>query len=148
MTTRTPAAGPAGPGAPASPRPPAGRYGRFGDDRRADRRLRIAAVVCGVLFLALVAWLSASYLMRSSISGEVPTFRVLSDTVVQAHLSVSKRAGASGVCTLRSRAADGRVVGMLDVRVPAAGTEVERTVTIRTTSRGTTAELLGCTSDR
>ncbi|WP_055590680.1 DUF4307 domain-containing protein [Peterkaempfera griseoplana] len=128
---------------------PEGRYGgggRFGgDDRRADRRLRVAAVVCGVLFLGLIAWLGASYLLRETkLHGEVPTFRVVSGTAVTAHLSVRKQSGVSGVCTLRSESPDHTVVGQLDVAVPAAGSTFDKDVTIRTTAPGTTAELLGC----
>jgi hypothetical protein len=136
----------------AAPHAPADRYGnsgRFGgDDRRADQRLRVAAVVCGVLFLGVVAWLGTSYLLRESkLNGGVPTFQVISPTAVQAHLAVQKHNGVSGVCTLRSQAADGTVVGQLDVRIPAAGSSYDTVVTIRTTGKGTTAELMGCTPD-
>lgn len=133
-------------------RPPEGRYGndnRFGgDDRRTNRQLRTAAVVCGVLFVGLVAWLSTSYLLQSSkLYGAVPTFRVVSDTAVQAHLSVRKDDGVRGVCTLRSQSRDGGLAGQVDVAIPAAGTTVEKDVTIRTVRAGTTAELLGCVAD-
>ncbi|AXI79216.1 DUF4307 domain-containing protein [Peterkaempfera bronchialis] len=132
-----------------APRLPEGRYGKAGHsgggDAGADRRLRVAAVVCGVLFLGLIAWLGTSYLVRETrMHGEVPTFEVTSDTAVRAHLSVQKRDGVSGVCTLRSQSADGDVVGQLDVAVPAGGTGFEKDVTIRTVHPGTTAELLGC----
>ncbi|MFD7729326.1 DUF4307 domain-containing protein [Kitasatospora phosalacinea] len=135
---------------PAAPlaAPPAGRYGR-GDDRAADRKLRAAAVVCGVLFLGLVAWLGGSYLLRETkLNGTVPTFQAVSDTELQLQLSVRKGDGTAGVCTVRSQGADGAVVGQSDFRVPAAGSSYDEVVTLRTTARGTTAELLGCTPDK
>ncbi|MFJ1752100.1 DUF4307 domain-containing protein [Kitasatospora sp. NPDC088134] len=126
---------------------PAGRYGRT-DDRAADRRLRVAAVVCGVLFLGLIGWLGSSYLLReTALNGTVPSFQAVSDTELQLQLSVRKSAGTGGVCTVRSQGADGAVVGQSDFQVPAEGDSYVKVVTLRTTARGTTAELLGCTPD-
>jgi hypothetical protein len=48
------------------------------------------------------------------------------------------------VCTLRSQATDQSEVGRRDVTVSKHGTTVDTVVTIRTTARGTPAELLGC----
>lgn len=124
---------------------PEGRYSR-GSDREADRKLRIAAVVCGVLFLGLIAWLGASYLIKATtINGTVPTFQVVSDSEVQLQLSVRKSNGTAGVCTVRSQGVDKAVVGQSDFPVPAAGGSYDAVVTLKTTARGTTAELLGCT---
>ena len=132
-----------------APRPPKGRYGnddRFaGSSPRTDRHLRAAAVVCGVLFIGLIAWLSTSYLLQETkLYGDVPSFEVVSDTAVQAHLSVRKDDGVSGVCTLRSQSADGGLAGQVDVAVPAEGSTFDKVVTIRTVRTGTTAQLLGC----
>ncbi|MEU8924426.1 DUF4307 domain-containing protein [Kitasatospora sp. NPDC048545] len=124
---------------------PEGRYGR-GGDRESDRRLKVVGAVCGVLGLGLIAWLGGSYLLRETkINGSVPTFQVLSDSEVQLHLTVSKRDGQAGTCTVRSQGDDHSVVGVADFPVPAAGSGYDAVVTLRTTSRGTTAELLGCT---
>jgi len=128
--------------------PPAGRYSRA-DDRTADRRLRIAGAVSGVLLLGLIAWLGGSYLMRETkLNGTVPTFQTVSDSEVQLQLSVRKGEGVSGVCTVRSQGVDGAVVGQSDFQIPAEGTGYDKVVTLRTTSRGSTAELLGCTPDK
>ncbi len=128
--------------------PPAGRYSRA-DDRAADRRLRIAGAVCGVLLVGLIAWLGGSYLMRETkLNGAVPTFQPVSDTELQLQLSVRKSDGTSGVCTVRSQGTDGSVVGQSDFQVPAEGSSYDKVVTLRTTARGTTAELLGCTPDK
>ncbi len=124
---------------------PEGRYGR-GGDRDSDRRLKVVGAVCGVLGLGLIAWLGGSYLLRETkINGSVPTFQVLSDSEVQLHLTVRKGDGQAGTCTVRSQGDDHAVVGVADFPVPAAGDSYNAVVTLRTTSRGTTAELLGCT---
>ncbi|GAB7181236.1 DUF4307 domain-containing protein [Kitasatospora sp. Ki12] len=127
---------------------PEGRYGRSGD-RDSDRRLKTVGAVCGVLGLGLIAWLGGSYLLRETkINGSVPTFQVLSDSEVQLHLTVRKSDGQAGSCTVRSQGDDHAVVGVADFPVPAAGSSYDAVVTLRTTSRGTTAELLGCTPAR
>ncbi|MFJ9441041.1 DUF4307 domain-containing protein [Kitasatospora sp. NPDC101235] len=124
---------------------PEGRYGR-GGDRASDRRLKVIGAVCGVLGLGLIAWLGGSYVLRESkINGSVPTFQVLSDSEVQLHLTVRKSDGQAGTCTVRSQGDDHGTVGVADFPVPAAGSSYDAVVTLRTTSRGTTAELLGCT---
>jgi hypothetical protein len=125
-------------------RPPEGRYGRR-SDRDADRRLKAAGAVCGVLLLALVAWLGGSYLLRASaMNGAVTLFHPASDGEMDFHLSVTKTSGKAGVCTVRSQAPDGLVVGQSDFPVPAAGSSYEQDETLKTTARGTTAQLLGC----
>jgi hypothetical protein len=124
------------------------RYGRR-DDREADRRLKVVGAVCGALAIGLVAWFGASYVMTASkLNGEVVTFQVVSDSEVQAQLNVSKDSGTGGVCTIRSEAPDQSVVGQLDVPVPKAGSSFSEVVTIKTTARGTTAELLSCTPSK
>ncbi|GAA1974777.1 DUF4307 domain-containing protein [Kitasatospora viridis] len=124
---------------------PEGRYGGR-SDQEADRRLKVVGAVLAVVVLALIAWLGGDYLLRESkLNGSVPVFQVVSDSEVQAQLSVSKDSGTGGTCTIRTEAADHSVVGQLDVPVPKAGSSYNQMVTIRTTARGTTAELLGCT---
>ncbi|MQS13778.1 DUF4307 domain-containing protein [Streptomyces kaniharaensis] len=128
-----------------APQPPQGRYGRR-DDRDSDRRLKVVGAVCGVLGLGVVAWLGGSYLLReTAINGSVPTFEAVSDAEVQLHLAVRKSDGTAGSCTVRSQGRDGSVVGLADFPVPAAGSSYDAVVSLRTTARGTTAELLGCT---
>ncbi|MCX4747070.1 DUF4307 domain-containing protein [Kitasatospora sp. NBC_01287] len=127
---------------------PQGRYGRR-SDQQADRSLKVVGLVLAVLVVALVAWFGSSYIETASkLNGTVPTFQIVSDSQVQAELSVLKDSGVGGTCTIRSQAADGSVVGMLDVPVPTHGTTYVQTVTIRTNARGTTAELMGCTPSK
>ncbi|MFB6894088.1 DUF4307 domain-containing protein [Kitasatospora sp. NPDC056327] len=130
-----------------TPQLPEGRYGGRGD-RETDRRLKVVGAVCGALLIGLIVWLGTSYLIRETkINGTVPTFQALSDTELQLHLAVRKSDGTAGSCTVRSQGADGAVVGMADFPVPARGAEYDAVVSLRTTARGTTAELLGCTPE-
>ncbi|MFC8274506.1 DUF4307 domain-containing protein [Streptomyces sp. NPDC057271] len=124
---------------------PEGRYGRSADER-ADRTLKIAGAVLGVLFLGLLGWFGWFYVVDSKISAETIKFDVVSDTEVQVHLEVRKDADAQGVCTLRSRSEDGAEVGRKDVRFDEASERIDRVVSIRTTARATSAELIGCTA--
>ncbi len=123
---------------------PEGRYGRSAD-ASADRRLRLVAAVSGavlVVGLVLGGWW---YVSGNSVSGDVISFKVVSASEVRAQLQVYKGADQSVVCTLRSQGADQGEVGRKDVIVGKHGSTVDTVVTIRTTARGTTAELIGCT---
>jgi hypothetical protein len=129
----------------ASTQLPEGRYGRSSDER-ADRKLKIAGTVLGALLLALVGYFAYHYVGQNKISGEVITFEPHKDSV-QIHLEVRKDSGTSGYCTIRSQAADGSEVGRADFRFGGSATRIDRVLTLRTTSPGTTAELLGCHAD-
>ncbi|MEU0072129.1 DUF4307 domain-containing protein [Streptomyces sp. NPDC006332] len=129
----------------ASTRLPEGRYGHSSDER-ADHKLKIAGAVLAALLLALVGYFAYHYVAQNKISAEVITFEP-GKTAVQVHLEVRKDAGASGYCTLRSQAADGAVVGRADFRFTGDATRIDKVVSLRTTSPGTTAELLGCHAD-
>lgn len=129
----------------AGTRLPEGRYGRASDER-ADRTLKIAAAVLGALVLALVGYFAYHYVGQNKISAEVIEFDATKDAV-KVHLEVRKDADASGYCTLRSQAADGAEVGRADFRFTGDATRIDKVVTLRTTARGTTAELLGCHAD-
>ncbi|MFF0446872.1 DUF4307 domain-containing protein [Streptomyces sp. NPDC004609] len=125
---------------------PEGRYGRSAD-RRADRRLKVVGAVLGTGLIAMVGWFGYDYVAGQKISAEVIKFSVASDSEVQVHLEIRKDADSAGTCTLRSRSEDGTEVGRLDVAVEQRGdTRIDRVVTIRTMARGTTAELVQCTT--
>ncbi|MFE6552452.1 DUF4307 domain-containing protein [Streptomyces sp. NPDC057746] len=121
---------------------PQGRYGRSADER-ADRTLKIVGSVLGVVLLLVVGLFAYHYVFQNKISGEVITFQTSQDAV-EVHLEVRKDADATGYCTLRSQSADGTEVGRADFRFDGHGTRIDKVVTLRTTSRGSTAELLGC----
>ncbi|WP_320781342.1 DUF4307 domain-containing protein [Streptomyces sp. CRN 30] len=129
----------------ASTRLPEGRYGRSAGER-SDRTLKIVGAVLSAGLLVLVAWLGIHHVGGSRISAEVITFDI-GDTAIEARLEVHKDAGVSGYCTLRSQGADGGEVGRADFRFEGDATRFDRTVTLRTTAPGTTAELMGCHAD-
>jgi hypothetical protein len=91
-----------------------------------------------------VGWAAWWYLSTNDVSGQIVTFTVVSDSEVQAHLEVHKPADTTAVCTLRSQAPDQSEVGRKDVTLAQRASVVDAMVTIRTTARGTTAELLSC----
>ncbi|NUR05266.1 MAG: DUF4307 domain-containing protein [Streptomyces sp.] len=129
----------------ASTRLPEGRYGRSSDER-ADRKLKIAGTVLGALLLVLIGYFAYHYVAQNKISAEVITFDAQKDSV-KVHLEVRKDADTSGYCTIRSQSKDGAEVGRADFRFGGHATRIDRVVTLRTTSEGTTAELLGCHAD-
>ncbi|EGX55205.1 hypothetical protein SZN_34048 [Streptomyces zinciresistens K42] len=128
-----------------STRLPDNRYGRSSEES-ADRTLKIVGAVLGALLLALIGYFAWYYVGQNKISGEVIKFSP-GKTAVTVHLEVRKDAGASGYCTVRSQAESGAEVGRADFRFTGDATRIDRVVTLRTTSPGTTAELLGCYPD-
>ncbi|OAH13852.1 DUF4307 domain-containing protein [Streptomyces jeddahensis] len=129
-------------------RPPEGRYGHSASaDERADRKLKIVGAVLGAALLAFVGWAGYDYIAGTKISGEVIKFDVVSDRAVEVHLEVRKDEDAKGYCTVRSQAEDGAEVGRADFRFDQHSSRMDKVVTLRTTSRGTTAELVGCHGD-
>ncbi|MFF9807365.1 DUF4307 domain-containing protein [Streptomyces coeruleorubidus] len=126
----------------ASTRLPEGRYGRSSDER-ADRTLKVVGAVLAAVLLGLVGWFGYHYVAQSEISAEVISFEPGRESV-QVHLEVRKDAGTDGYCTVRSQAENGAEVGRADFRFDGDATRIDKVVTLRTTSPGTTAELLGC----
>jgi hypothetical protein len=94
--------------------------------------------------VALVAAIGYKYVSGDSVNGELQTFQVISDHEVKITLQVSKPAGRAASCTVRSRDTDGNEVGRVSVAIPKAASDTQTTVLLRTTSRGTTGELVGC----
>jgi hypothetical protein len=129
----------------ASTRLPEGRYGRSSDER-ADHKLKIAGAALAALLLAVLGYFAYHYVGQNKISAEVITFEPGKDAV-RVHLEVRKDSGANGYCTLRSQAESGAEVGRADFRFDGDATRIDKVVTLRTTSPGTTAELLGCHAD-
>ncbi|MDN3297652.1 DUF4307 domain-containing protein [Streptomyces ficellus] len=124
---------------------PEGRYGRSADER-ADRRLRIVGAVLGAALVAMVGWFGYDYVAGQKVSAELIKFDVSADDRVQVHLEVRKDKDAKGFCTLRALARDGGEVGHKDVRFDQAADRIDQVVTVRTTAKATSAELLGCTA--
>jgi hypothetical protein len=131
----TPGAGPT--------RPPEGRYGRRDEKKARARGKRVYYVTVG-LVVALVAAIGWKYASGQSVNGELQTFQVISDHEVRITLQVSKPSDKAVSCTVRSRDTDGNEVGRLSVEIPAGTSDAQQTVTLKTTARGTTGELVGC----
>ncbi|MET9803959.1 DUF4307 domain-containing protein [Streptomyces sp. NPDC006368] len=125
---------------------PEGRYGRSAD-ARADRKLKIAGAVLGAGLLAMVGWFGYDYIAGQQVSAEMIKFDVSAPDRVAVHLEVRKDKAATGYCTLRALAEDGSEVGRKEVRFDGAADRIDEVVTVRTTAKATSAQLLGCTSD-
>lgn len=124
---------------------PADRYGRSPDaDARANRQLRIAAIVLGVLTALGIGWYGWTSLTGDQVSAQVVAFRAVSDQAMEIHLEVHKGAGTVAVCTLRSQDKDHNEVGRKDVRLAQHAKQVDTVVTVRTTARGETGEVVHC----
>ena len=124
---------------------PEGRYGSSRSaDARADRTLKIAGLVLGVMFAALLVWFGWYYVVGGSkFSGEVIAFDTNKHDV-KVHMEIRKDADTAGYCTIRSQDADGTEVGRADFRFDEKTERIDKVVTLKTTGNGTTAELLGC----
>ncbi|MER6102151.1 DUF4307 domain-containing protein [Streptomyces sp. NPDC001832] len=125
---------------------PENRYGRSAD-QRTDRKLKIIGSVLGVALLGMVGWIGYDYVSGQGISAEVITFKVVSDERVDVHLKVRKDTDAKGYCTIRAQHEDGSDVARKDIRFDDSTDNIDRALSLRTTSRATSVELLGCTED-
>ncbi|MFE7616735.1 DUF4307 domain-containing protein [Streptomyces sp. NPDC057496] len=125
---------------------PENRYGRSAD-QRADRKLKIIGSVLGVVLLGVVGWIGYGYVTGQGISAEVIKRQVVSDQQVDVHLEIRKDEDAKGYCTLRAQHEDGSDVARKDFRFDESTGRIDRVVSLRTTARATSVELLGCTTD-
>lgn len=125
---------------------PENRYGRSAD-QRADRKLKIIGAVLGVVLLGVIGWIGYGYVSGQGLSAEVIKFKVVSDDKVEVHLEVRKDRDAKGYCTLRSQREDGTDVARKDFRFDEDTDRIDRVLSLRTTARATSVELLGCTDD-
>ncbi|MFD8689840.1 DUF4307 domain-containing protein [Streptomyces sp. NPDC059651] len=126
--------------------PPENRYGRSAD-QRADRKLKIIGAVLGAALLGVVGWIGYGYVSGQGLSAEMIKFKVASDDRVEVHLEVRKDRDAKGYCTLRSLSENGTEVARKDFRFDGDTDRIDQILTLRTTSRATAVELLGCTDD-
>ncbi|MGY0492120.1 DUF4307 domain-containing protein [Streptomyces sp. WG-D5] len=127
---------------------PEGRYGTSRSaDARADRKLKITGTVLGVLFAALLVWFGWYYVVGGSkFSGELIAFDT-NKSDVKVHMEIHKDPDTSGYCTIRSQSEDGAEVGRADFRFDQKTDRIDEVVTLRTTGKPTSAELIGCHAD-
>ncbi|QKV92843.1 DUF4307 domain-containing protein [Streptomyces sp. NA02950] len=124
---------------------PDGRYGRSAD-ARADRTLKIVGAVLGAGLLALISWFGYAYITGEDVSGRVIGFKVVADDAVEVRLEVIKDRDTTGVCTVRTLDKDHGEVGRKDFTFAQREDELVKVVTVRTTGRATSAELVDCES--
>ncbi|MFP3988291.1 DUF4307 domain-containing protein [Streptomyces sp. E11-3] len=125
---------------------PEGRYGRSAD-ARADRKLKIVGAALGALLLGVVGWLGFHYVSAgNAFSGEMITFKVVSETEVTARLEIRKDPDTPGVCTLRALAESGAEVGRKDFSFDQREKLVVEHVGMRTTGKATSVDLLACSA--
>ncbi|MFE2180864.1 DUF4307 domain-containing protein [Streptomyces sp. NPDC059455] len=122
---------------------PDGRYGRSAD-ARADRTLKIVGAVLGAGLLALIGWFGYDYIAGQDVSGRLTGFKVVADDAVDVRLEITKDKDATGVCTVRTLDEYHDEVGRKDFTFGQRQEDVVKVVTVRTTARATSAELIGC----
>ncbi|MFF5671404.1 DUF4307 domain-containing protein [Streptomyces hygroscopicus] len=122
---------------------PEGRYGRSAD-ARADRTLKIVGAILGAGLLALIAWFGYDYIAGQDVSGRMTGFKVVADNAVEVRLEVTKDKGTKGVCTVRTLDEYHGEVGRKDFTFGERQGDTVEVVTVRTTARATSAELIGC----
>ncbi|MBP8536291.1 DUF4307 domain-containing protein [Streptomyces sp. MK37H] len=122
---------------------PDGRYGRSAD-ARADRTLKIVGAVLGAGLLALIAWFGYDYIAGQDVSGRLTGFKVVADDAVEVRLEITKEKDATGVCTVRTLDEYHDEVGRKDFTFGQRREDMVKVVTVRTTARATSAELIGC----
>ncbi|MBD3006635.1 DUF4307 domain-containing protein [Streptomyces sp. 5-10] len=122
---------------------PDGRYGRSAD-ARADRTLKIVGAVLGAGLLALIAWFGYDYIAGQDVSGRLTGFKVVADDAVEVRLEITKDKDATGVCTVRTLDEYHDEVGRKDFTFGQRQEDMVKVVTVRTTARATSAELIDC----
>ncbi|WP_436737050.1 DUF4307 domain-containing protein [Streptomyces sp. BBFR102] len=124
---------------------PEGRYGRARSaDERTDHRLKVTGAVLGTLFLAMIVWFGWSHVTSTTISGEMIKFDVSAADEAKVHLEVRKDRDGAGYCTVRALSEDGAEVGRKDALFDQDAARVDQVISLRTTSRATAVELVGC----
>ena len=124
---------------------PEGRYGRSAAER-ADRKLQIIGSVLGAGLIALIAWFGYAYVIGQDVSGQLTGFKVTADDTVEVRLEITKDKDATAVCTVRTLDTYHDEVGRKSFTFGQRQDDMIKVVTVRTTARATSAELVGCDS--
>ena len=121
---------------------PAGRYGP--EPRRVHRTVLITVgVVAAALAVAYVVWV-ALFHANQPVRAGLESYRVMSDRSVEVVIRVVKDSDVAAVCLVRARSRDGVEVGRQEIEIPRGPEDEVRSITLTTTGRAITGELLGC----
>ena len=115
---------------------------RYGTDR-SSTGLRVLVTSVAVVFLAVVAVITWRMAMPGAQSTLV-RFVVVSDSRVDVTFDLHRDGSTETTCVLRARAQDHADVGYAAVRITAGRSDLQVTYPLSTSSRATTAEVLGC----
>jgi hypothetical protein len=119
------------------------RYGRRQPASR-NRRLVLALVGVGILVVATAALFVWIRVAGSQVSVTVGAYDVVSDDQVTVTYTVAKPDGTAVTCRVTAQDRDTNVVGSQDVTLPAAGSELTRTTTLRTRGRAVVGSVDSC----
>jgi hypothetical protein len=122
---------------------PEGRYGRSADER-ADRKLKIIGSVLGAGLIALIAWFGYAYVVDQDVNGQLTGFKVTADDTVDVRLEITKDKDTTAECTVRTLDTYHEEVGRKSFTFGQRQDDMIKVVTVRTTGRATSAELVGC----
>ena len=121
---------------------PADRYGER--PSRSRRRVPIVAIAVGLVAAVGLGWVSWGMLQPSA-EGEVGVFTAVDDGHVELILEVTRPVGRTAVCTLEAVGTGFGQVGILDVTVEPADTQVSRVhLTMATSQIATIAMVKRC----
>jgi hypothetical protein len=111
------------------------------------RRGRLGYVVIGIVVAICAAgWaiIMAHAGQRPGIAEQTITYRVVDDSTVQIHYSVSKPKGKRVRCVVDALDRDFVQVASMEVTIPPGTSTVERTDTLHTTGRANAARVKDC----
>jgi len=104
----------------------------------------LVAVVVGLVAVVAFAWVSWGMLQPSA-EGEVGVFTAVDDGHVELVLEVTRPVGSTAVCTLEAVGSGFGQVGIVDVTVAPADTQVSRVhLTMATSETATIAMVKRC----
>jgi hypothetical protein len=123
---------------------PAGRYGRRRErsSRPTGWLVAVGATVAVVSGVVIAVMMYNQY-GRQEYTGNVLAFDTASRSV-EVTFEVYKPAGEDATCLVRARSVDGAEVGHVEVPVTGEETHTTLTVTVPTSARPVTGELLRC----
>jgi uncharacterized protein (DUF58 family) len=118
------------------------RYGRRPQASR--NRITLLAVVGVAALFAATTLVFAWSRSGTQVSVSVGAYSVVSDDRTTVTFSVTKPAGTPVSCRVVAQDRSGSVVGSQDVTLPAAGSQVSRTVDLRTRGRAVVGTVDSC----